>query len=201
MMKTMMKTNYKLKDIYFISHFHAYLFSLPAVYETFSIAKAVYYRSFSSASFSFSYLRNQKMICIKKTIVPLLCLQYVVRQNKLISIFVLNGFATMYGLFNTNYRMCDSSVFSYTFSFERTIRYKGCPANYILYNPENFTKENFCNFIINNFYLNTTYSITVKIRFRVDTYFYMCVLYKAKSNWQANWWFFSSYYDKNSQLF
>jgi hypothetical protein len=89
---------------------------------------------------------------------------------------VLNGFHTMSGLFNTNSRMSDSSVavFSYTFSSERTIRYKGCPANYILYNPANFSQENFCNFIINNFSFNTTYSITVKIRFRVDTYFYMC---------------------------
>lgn len=173
MIKTMIKKNYKLKHIYFILHFHASQFSLP-VYETFNIAKAVCFRSFASSSFSFSPLLNQKMICIKKTIVPLLCLQYVVRQNKLISMFVLNGFATMSGLFNTNYIMSDSSVFSYTFSFERTIRYKGYPANYILYNPENFTQENFCNFIINNFSLNTTYSITVKIRFRVDTYFYMC---------------------------
>ncbi len=49
--------------------------------------------------------------------------------------FVLNGFATMSGLFNTNSIMSNSSVFSYTFSFEITIRYKGCPAIYILYNP------------------------------------------------------------------
>lgn len=59
----------------------------------------------------------------------------MVRQNKLTSMFVLNGFATMSGLFNTNSIMSNSSVFSYTFSFEITIRYKGCPAIYILYNP------------------------------------------------------------------
>lgn len=119
------------------------------------------------------------MICIKKTIVPLLSLQCVVTQNKLRSMLVLNGFNTMSGLFNTNSIMSDSSVavFSYTFSSERTIRYKGCPANYILYNPAHFSQENFCNFIINNFSLNTTYSITVKIRFRVDRYFYMCESY------------------------
>lgn len=106
MIKTMMKTNYKLKHIYLISHFHAYQFSLP-VYETFSIAKVVYFRSFYS--FSFSPLLNKKIICIKKTI-PLLCLQYAIRQNKLSSIFVLNGFATMSGLFNTNSRKSDYSV-------------------------------------------------------------------------------------------
>lgn len=58
-MKTMMKTNYKLKHIYFISHFHDYQYSLP-VYEIFSIAKAVSCRYFSSSSFYFSSLLNPK---------------------------------------------------------------------------------------------------------------------------------------------
>lgn len=50
----------------------------------------------------------------------------------------------------------------------------GSRGNYILYNHENFTQKNFCNFIINNFSLNSTYCITVKIRFRVNTSFYKC---------------------------
>lgn len=58
-MKTMMKTNYKLKHIYFISHFRAYQYSLP-VYKTFSIAKTVCFISFSSSLFSFSPLLNPK---------------------------------------------------------------------------------------------------------------------------------------------
>jgi hypothetical protein len=84
----------KKKCIYFISHFHAYQISLP-VYKTY---RAVFLRYFSLSSFSFSPLLNQKMICIKKTIVPLLSLQCVVTQNKLRSMLVLNGFNTMSGL-------------------------------------------------------------------------------------------------------
>lgn len=94
-MKTMIKINYKIRHIYSSSHFPAYLFSF-SVYETFSIARAVFLRSFYSFSFIFP-LYYQNIICIKKTIapLPLLCLQYEVRQNKLISMFVLNGFTTI----------------------------------------------------------------------------------------------------------
>lgn len=80
-----------------------------------------------------------------------------VRQNKLMTIQALSDPAIISKLFKSYSKICDSRAFSYCFSSERRIWYEGRSGNYILYNPENFSQENFCNFIINNFSLNSTY--------------------------------------------